>query len=112
MTTRHFVNSAAHAAMPSPNPAQHFFTPQNKNLGAYLTVTNRLHYRGARMASDHDGVEFLFDDPDDAGAQITRSFKTGNTVPAEPRTLFEVQGFLKSEVKRIRAGVANAIVSR
>jgi hypothetical protein len=63
------------------------------------------------MASDHDGVEFLFDDPDGAGAQMTRSFKTGNAVPAEPRALFEAQGFLKSEVKRVRAGVANANVS-
>lgn len=106
------VLSSAHAATPNPNPVPHFFTTPNTNLGAYLIVTNRLQYRGARMASDHDGVEFLFDDLDGAGSQITRSFKTGNAVPAEPRALFEAQGFLKSEVKRVRAGVANANVSR
>lgn len=110
MTVRSSVLSAARISLPNPSPESHLFTAPNANLGAYFIVTNRLQYRGARMASDHDGVEFLFDDPDGAGAQITRSFKTGNAVPTEPRALFEAQGFLKSEVKRVRVGVANANV--
>ena len=101
------VLSTAHAATPNPNPEPHFFSTPNTNLCAYLIVTNRLHYRGARMASDHDGVEFLFDDPDGLGAQLMRNFKTGNAAPAEPRALFEAQGFLRSEVKRVWAGVAH-----
>jgi hypothetical protein len=106
------VLSTARTATPNPAPEPHFFFTPNTNLGAYLIVTNRLHYCGARMAADHDGVEFQFDDPDGLGAQIMRSFKTGNADPVEPRALFEAQGFLKSEVKRARAGVANANVSR
>jgi hypothetical protein len=103
------VLPAAQAAAPNPDP--HFFTTPNTNLGAYFIATNRLQYRGAKMASDHDGVEFHFDDPDGVGAQLVRKFKTGSADPAEPRALFEAQGFLKSEVKRVRAGVANANVS-
>jgi hypothetical protein len=70
-----------------------------------------MRYCGARMATTQGryGVEFLFENPDETGMQMLRSFKSGNAKPTEPRALFEAQNFLKSEVKRIlrAAEVAN-----
>lgn len=98
--------SAARTSSPThrPNP---LFVTLNTNLTAYLIVIGKLHYRGAKMSASRDGVEFLFDDPHDLGTQITRVFKARLAEPADPNALFEAQGFLKSEVRRIRTGVAN-----
>jgi hypothetical protein len=106
------ISSAARPATPKPDPEPRLFFTPNTNLGAYFIATNRLRYCGSKMAIDHDGVEFLFDDPDGVGTQLKRSFKTGNADPGNPRALSEARRFLKSEVKRVRAGVANANTSR
>jgi len=100
MTVRSSVLSAARAAVPA--PLRQRFTISNTNLGGYLIATNRMRYCGARMAANHDGVEFRFDDPETAGPQLERRFKTGTAEPVELRGLIEAQGFLKSEVKRVR----------
>jgi hypothetical protein len=100
------VYTAARAASPAHHQTPLFITP-NTNLAVYLIITGKLPYRGARLATTHDGVEFLFDDPNDTGTKMMRAFKSRSAEPVDPNALFEAQGFLKSEVKRIRVGVAN-----
>jgi hypothetical protein len=85
-----------------------FFTTSNTLFASYLTATGKLRYRGARLSEVHDGVEFLFADEAELGPKLQLDFKTRNADPVNPVTLFEALGFLKSEVKRIKGGMANA----
>jgi hypothetical protein len=97
------VSSAPREYVNTHRPKSLFITP-NTNIAAFLIVASKLHYCGAQLATTHEGIEFQFDDPENEGPQLLRVFKS-RTAEAEPNALFEAQGFLRSEVKRIRAGV-------
>jgi hypothetical protein len=80
---------------------------QNSNFGSYLIAANLLRYQGAQLASNGRDVEFLFYDPDARGPDLLRRFNAGAAEPVNARVLYEVRGYLLSEVKRVQAGVGD-----
>ena len=108
MSTRPLSQAARAAKSPPP-----LFATQNTTFAASIVATGRLRYCGAQpVRNGNAGVEvtFTFDDPDGEGPLLLRAFKDRRAALADPRTLFEAQNFLKSEVKRIQraAEVADA----
>lgn len=81
---------------------------QNSNFGSYLIAANLLRYQGAELAPNGRDVDFLFYDPDARGPDLLRRFNAGAAEPVNARVLYEVCGYLLSEVKRVQAEVGNA----
>lgn len=81
---------------------------QNTNFGSYLIAANLLRYQGAELAANGKDVDLLFYDPHSRGPDLLRRFNAGAAEPVNARVLYEVRGYLLSEVKRIQAGVDNA----
>jgi hypothetical protein len=92
----------------TPKPEQSTVPPyrcQNTNFGSYLIVANLLHYEGAEFAANGKDVDLLFCDPQARGPDLLRRFNAGVAEPVNARVLYEVRGYLLSEVKRVQAGV-------
>jgi len=94
-------------------PIEHSTLPpyrcQNSNFGSYLIAANALRYLGAELAPCGRVVDFLFYDPDTRGPDLLRRFNAGAVEPVNARVLYEVRGYLLSEVKRLQAGVDRGI---
>jgi hypothetical protein len=80
---------------------------QNTNFGAYLVVANLLRYKDAQLAPNGEDVELLFYDPDARGPDLLRRYNAGAAEFVNARVLYEVRGYLLSEIKRVQ-GAANA----
>jgi hypothetical protein len=74
---------------------------QNTNFCAYLTTANRLRYWSAGLAQNQSDAEFLFHDPQRSGPVLLRGFNAGSINRVNVRILFEVRGYLLSEVERL-----------
>jgi hypothetical protein len=97
-----------HESAVSPPPLSLYHT-QNSNFSAYLIAAGLLQYTGARLASNGKDVDFLFHDPNAEGPDLLRRFNAGAVDAVNARVLFEVRGYLLSEVKRTQAmGADNA----
>jgi hypothetical protein len=81
---------------------------QNSNFGSYLIAANLLRYHGSQLAPNGRDVDFLFYDPNGRGPDLLRRFNAGAADPVNARVLYEVRGYLLSEVKRVQAGVGHA----
>jgi hypothetical protein len=81
---------------------------QNSNFGSYLIAANLLRYHGAELAPNGRDVDFLFYDPAARGPDLLRRFNAGAAEPVNARVLYEVRGYLLSEVKRVQAEAGNA----
>jgi len=77
---------------------------QNSNFGSYLIAANELQYAGAQLASNGRDVDLLFYDSDARGPDLLRRFNAGAVQPVNARVLYEVRGYLLSEVKRVQGG--------
>ncbi len=86
---------------PSDTP---LYACQNSNFGSYLIAANVLHYAGAQWAPNGRDVDLLFYDPDTRGPDLLRRFNAGAVEPVNARILYEVRGYLLSEVKRVQGG--------
>jgi len=90
------------------SPPAQLYSLTNTHFSAYLIAVCRRQYRGARMASSDEVVEYLFDDADCKAVQLVRDYRMGKAIASDPRTLFESQSSLKGEAACVWAGVANA----
>lgn len=96
-------------ANPPDPPTDSFFSTQNTNFAAYLMAANELRFYIARMAANGADVDLLFHDPHGSGPDLLRRFNVGAVEPVNARVLFEVRGYLLSEVKRaMRVEVGDA----
>ena len=89
---------------PVPTP---LYRCQNTNFGAYLITANLLRYEGAQLSSNGYDVELRFYDPDARGPDLLRRYNAGAAELVNARVLYEVRGYLISEVKRLQAGVGH-----
>jgi len=99
--------------LPTEKPEQPVESPplyrcQNSNFGSYLIAANLLRYHGAELAPNGRDVDFLFYDPAARGPDLLRRFNAGAAEPVNARVLYEVRGYLLSEVKRVQAEAGNA----
>jgi hypothetical protein len=93
---------------PKPEPpSTPLYCCQNTNFGAYLITANLLRYEGAQLASNGRDVELRFYDPDARGPDLLRRYNAGAAELVNARALYEVRGYLISEVKRLQAGVGH-----
>jgi len=81
------------------------YSCQNTNFGAYLIAANLLRFKAAQLAPNGWDVELLFYDPDARGPDLLRRYNAGAAELVNARVLYEVRGYLISEVKRLQAGV-------
>jgi hypothetical protein len=86
------------------SPETPLYPCQNANFGSYLLTANQLRYKGAQLAPNGRDVEFLFYDPDARGPDLLCRFNAGAVEPVNARILYEVRGYLLSEVKRVQGG--------
>ena len=89
----------------TPPPIYHL---KNTDAAAYLICFHKMHYVGARRAggNGHD-VLFQIEDPDNVAEQRVRDFRLGNPDPVDPRALLQTHNFLRNEIQRVRAEVAD-----
>lgn len=80
---------------------------QSTNFGAYLITANLLRYTGAQLAPNGHDVELCFHDPEAQAPDLLRRYNAGAAELVNARTLYEVRGYLISEVKRLQAGVTH-----
>jgi hypothetical protein len=76
------------------------FSTNNTQLAAYIIAANLLHYLRAELREQR--VEFLFDDPQDIGKDIQRSWVTGLVSLVNPKVLLETRNKLIDEIKRLK----------
>jgi hypothetical protein len=84
------------------------YRSQNTHFGSYLIAANLLRYKGAELAPNGHDAELLFYDPDERGLDLLRRYNAGAAELVNARVLYEVRGYLLSEVKRLQAGVRSA----
>ena len=77
---------------------------RNTNFGAYLIAANLLRYKCAELASNGKDVDLLFYDPDARGPALLHRYNAGAAELVNARTLYEVRGFLLSEVTKVQRG--------
>ncbi len=90
-------------SLPTESPTP-LYRCQNTNFGAYLIAANLLRYEGVERASNGRDVELLFYDPDLRGPDLLRRYNAGAAELVNARVLYEVRGYLLSEVKRVQGG--------
>jgi hypothetical protein len=77
-------------------------------FASYLIAANLLRYLYAEMAPNGKDVELVFYDPDDRGPDLLRRYNAGAAELVNARVLYEVRGYLLTEVKQVQAaGVGN-----
>jgi hypothetical protein len=69
------------------------FATERLQLAIFLHATRRMGFLGCQTARNRDRVSFLFDDPDNIGAQAELDFDQGAFAPAAG--LFASQKFLR-----------------
>ena len=89
----------------TPNPTDAdvpLYRCQNTNFGAYLVAANLVRYKDAQLAPNGEDAELLFYDPDARGPDLLRRYNAGAAEFVNARVLYEVRGFLLSEIKRVQ----------
>lgn len=100
--------TAAKTATPSP-----IYCTTNTDAIAYLICFHKMRYLGARRAGGNGhNVDLVVEDSDGRAEQLVREFRLGNPEPGDPRALLQVHNFLRNEISRVRAEVANVRPAR
>jgi hypothetical protein len=108
MSSADEVLARLRASASTEHPPTPLYRCQNTNFGAYLISANLLRYAGAQLAPNGRDVDLLFYDPDARGPDLLRRYNAGAAELVNARVLYEVRGYLISEVKRLQAGVGHA----
>jgi hypothetical protein len=93
-----------------PSTPTRFFRCTHLNFASYVLSADLLRYDAAELAPNGRDIEFRFYDPDARGPDLLRRYTSGAAELVNARTLYEMRGYLVSEVKRIQAsaGVQSA----
>lgn len=93
---------------PLTEPEPPLYHCTNTNFGAYLIVAKLLRFKEAALAANSEDVELRFYDPAGQGPSLLSRYNAGLGEAVAAKLLFEVRGYLLSEVKRVQtaAGVA------
>lgn len=87
-----------------PHDGSSLYSCRNANFGAYLLTANLLRYKCAQLTPNGEDVDLLFYDPDRRGPDLLRRYNAGAAELVNARVLYEVRGFLLSEVKQLQGG--------
>jgi hypothetical protein len=98
------LNSLSYPPAPQPvEPTHQLYRCPHTFFASYLIAANLLRYLHAEMAPNGKDVELVFYDPDDRGPDLLRRYNAGAAELVNARVLYEVRGYLLTEVKQVQA---------